>query len=989
MKFLKLWYLYLLFPALAGIMLPGTAMASVDLDNPTINENCVDPYVVFEWSYSGGPKTEATNGYDIKISTNMDFSDPIEDESGLASATFTSTQLEYNTTYFWLATIHYTDFSFEATSGTFTTNGPPDLTYPADGQLCIDYTTPIFMWEDLGDADNYTITIATSNTFGGGEIVENSVAPSHTFTAAALTQNTTYYWRVVANYTGLCGSSSTFSEVRSFTTEADPPNLMSPANNATCVLDGAEFDWSDVAGAESYSLEYSTSSTFSSALTETIEDISSSSFTMPDGTLDNNEDYYWRVKAVINHACDTDWSGGWHLTTAKAPPTLAYPTDEMQGVELEPQLEWNTTDVPLTYDLQVAVDEDFTGLLYDETGLAPSTTFSSYFDLDDPAVPLDYNHTYYWRVRSNYTGCTSDWTETYEFYTGYPAVVLVSPIESETCISMDALLEWSPVIDAISYQVQVSENSDMDSPEVDVIDIDTNMYIAELTEDMTTYYWRVRAQDSTNVGLWSPIWSFTTTNAAPELIHPVDDSASLPLQVTFSWSSIGTGAQYDLIIDDNEDFSSPAFTESGLTGLSLTRTMPDYFQTYYWKVRGNLGGCTGDWSEPNMFTTSLPAPNLASPVNNAIKQSLWVTFSWDVSEGAETYEFQLSESTTFTQQTLIESRANLASNIYSASIKLDVQTKYYWRVRAHNSRGSSEWSNVFNFTTGEEGPVEPVLISPEDKSMNQPVTITLKWHPGERAETYRIQVSTNSYFMEPEYDVTGVSDTSYEITNLKNLRTYYWRVASESEYGTSNWTDGWEFTTIRQAPTDRPELVKPYNNSSNNPTTVTFYWNSVPRVGSYDFQLSTDPTFSSNLVDESGLLQARKTVSSLDINTQYYWRVRAINEAGEGPWSTIWSFTTMANSVQEELSILYNVTAVPNPFTEETRIIFTLPEASFVSLKVVNVLGETVAVPAENKFYNSGENIIHWRASGIESGVYFYMITIGDFTETKQVIISR
>lgn len=82
----------------------------------------------------------------------------------------------------------------------------------------------------------------------------------------------------------------------------------------------------------------------------------------------------------------------------------------------------------------------------------------------------------------------------------------------------------------------------------------------------------------------------------------------------------------------------------------------------------------------------------------------------------------------------------------------------------------------------------------------------------------------------------------------------------------------------------------------------------------------------------------------------------------------------------------------PNPFNPSTTISFSIPNEEFVRLKVFNSLGEEVAeLVNENKqagnysvSFNAGSNSHEVR--NLTSGVYFYKITAGNFSESKKMI---
>jgi len=89
--------------------------------------------------------------------------------------------------------------------------------------------------------------------------------------------------------------------------------------------------------------------------------------------------------------------------------------------------------------------------------------------------------------------------------------------------------------------------------------------------------------------------------------------------------------------------------------------------------------------------------------------------------------------------------------------------------------------------------------------------------------------------------------------------------------------------------------------------------------------------------------------------------------------------------VPEEYKLYQNY---PNPFNPSTNIQFSIPNSSFVSLKVFDVLGKEVAILV-NQELKTGTYIYNFNASNLSNGVYFYKITAGTFTETKKMILTK
>jgi len=78
----------------------------------------------------------------------------------------------------------------------------------------------------------------------------------------------------------------------------------------------------------------------------------------------------------------------------------------------------------------------------------------------------------------------------------------------------------------------------------------------------------------------------------------------------------------------------------------------------------------------------------------------------------------------------------------------------------------------------------------------------------------------------------------------------------------------------------------------------------------------------------------------------------------------------------------------PNPFNPSTRISISLPEKSFVTLRVYDMLGREIAVLLNNEIY-PGDHSINWDASAYPSGVYFYKIEAGTFVESKKMVLIK
>ena len=78
----------------------------------------------------------------------------------------------------------------------------------------------------------------------------------------------------------------------------------------------------------------------------------------------------------------------------------------------------------------------------------------------------------------------------------------------------------------------------------------------------------------------------------------------------------------------------------------------------------------------------------------------------------------------------------------------------------------------------------------------------------------------------------------------------------------------------------------------------------------------------------------------------------------------------------------------PNPFNPSTTIEFSIPQESFVELKVYDVLGNEVITLA-NDYYPAGNYKADFNGDDLTSGIYIAKMTAGDFIQTRKMILIK
>ncbi len=408
----------------------------------------------------------------------------------------------------------------------------------------------------------------------------------------------------------------------------------------------------------------------------------------------------------------------------------------------------------------------------------------------------------------------------------------------------------------------------------------------------------------------------------------------------------------------------------------------------------------GDFSRIYRFvpdeTNGEPDPpgvvTLLSPENGAVDVSINPLLSWEEQEQGTGYRVQVALDTEFGSLVVDEDVEDTEFEVSG----LDYETIYYWRVRASNDAGDGEWSEVWSLTTEEE-PVSPpgivTLLSPEDGAVDVPISPFLSWEEQVQATGYRVQVALDTEFSGLVAD-EAVEATEFEVSDLDHETDYYWRVSAGNDAGDGEWSEVWSFTTEEKPVTvpDAVQLLSPENSADDVPLDLTFVWSESMGAEQYHLQLSAESNFADLLIDDASLQDTTFAVSNdLEKNTQYYWRVRASNDAGYSDWSEAFMFTTEMsvsinnNQIPDEFTLKQNF---PNPFNPVTQIKYALTEPSDVRLTVYNMLGQRVAVLV-NERKSAGWHTVTFDASELSSGIYIYQIRAGENVAIRKLTLLK
>lgn len=177
---------------------------------------------------------------------------------------------------------------------------------------------------------------------------------------------------------------------------------------------------------------------------------------------------------------------------------------------------------------------------------------------------------------------------------------------------------------------------------------------------------------------------------------------------------------------------------------------------------------------------------------------------------------------------------------------------------------------------------------------------------------------------------------------------------------------------------------------------VTLSWNqnTEPDLGGYNiFRGTINGGWKDHLVKVGNNITNYNDLD-LNNNTTYYYEIDAQDIYGNHSNRSNQINTTTLNVLNEENILTISLDQnYPNPFNPNTTITFKIPQESFVNITIYNSLGDEVKTIL-NDYVKIGEHNIVWNGKDklgevVSGGTYFCQLTIGDFIQTKKMILLK
>ena len=413
----------------------------------------------------------------------------------------------------------------------------------------------------------------------------------------------------------------------------------------------------------------------------------------------------------------------------------------------------------------------------------------------------------------------------------------------------------------------------------------------------TTYYFRVRARNSTGLGAYSSEVSFTT-GAPTDPARTVSNLGAFsgPGQITLAWTapSRTTGLRnYQVQVSATSSAQGFANLAQAGTTTHIHRGLPDNAQRWY-RVRAEYSdGNHGAWS--NVTTATTPAqPNAPSNLT-AQTRAGEVLLGWQAPSTSTRTLSVTGYRIEYSRDGVGASWAPLASvdagvtQYLHPSVPPRGETWFY-RVIALTESGESLPSNSVSVNTPAERPSPPDAISATPLEGAVTVTWTAPVDDGGAPITsYQVEVSTNRVLWSVAAGAVSPALLEYTHADLDPATTYFYRVLARNSVGLSDPSKIAQAKTPATGPGQPRELVAQALSYSE----IQLTWKPPESDGGspimgYRIERSVDRGSSwVTIREQTGTALAGFHDRDLEPATVYQYRVSAVNALGVGEPSGI------------------------------------------------------------------------------------------------------
>lgn len=488
-----------------------------------------------------------------------------------------------------------------------------------------------------------------------------------------------------------------------------------------------------------------------------------------------------------------------------------------------------------------------------ETSNTSSTSNAEYID-----NKVSSNQTYQYKIRSVNGQGAGDYSSVVQVKTLPQLPAQVSGIAADIKGSV-LNLTWNAVTGATGYSIKVTANGAAFNRNTveNKVTIDTKSYNSQC--DVVIY-----ASNATGQGKEGKATFYTLVNTP--VLKSINEDKITCNSISLQWEANGNpeSVAYNISIISTKSQNNIEVTTYSIDNGIVTYHLSglDQDTAYTFKVMAKNSKAQSEWSAEKSAITKAMKPDDPSGLYATNTKGI-IYLHWNMADYAQSYTVERTCGNEIVNK-------SVAENSYKDTDTIAEKT-YWYRVKAVNKAGESNWSTPFSVTP--EQTQVPTVIEASGSSMS----ITVSWKPVDGASGYDIEVDGKD-------SINLGTDTSYEHIGLTPGSSHSYRVRSRNSHGESEWSE----LVISQTIPDAPGNIS-VNASKEE---IRIAWDAVNGAASYEIEI--DGKVCGNTVDSA----YSYTIS--DKKTEHMISVRAVNQSG----ASSWSIPVMATATDNELPVI-------------------------------------------------------------------------------------
>ncbi len=191
------------------------------------------------------------------------------------------------------------------------------------------------------------------------------------------------------------------------------------------------------------------------------------------------------------------------------------------------------------------------------------------------------------------------------------------------------------------------------------------------------------------------------TPAQPELLQPAVEAGDVELFPQLIWGKAEFAETYNVQCYLVQDSLQEILSQTGIIDTVVTLPQLQPQMTYEWRVQSENMVLKSDWSVRRFITAgavpqSPETPVALNPAAGENDVSLSPQLVWKSQKNTETFDLQVYFAGSFSQ--LVFDKDAISDTVFEIT-GLQSGALYFWRLRAVNAAGKSEWSDLIQFKT--------------------------------------------------------------------------------------------------------------------------------------------------------------------------------------------------------------------------------------------------------------------------------------------------